>query len=481
MANTLSLTDFNTILEKMRGQNNKEVKTLNKNLESLNKKILTLARNKIAEGSSDPILNIASSRKHYSSLGENLREKVSSPFKKFSTLRTSLDTFGIIKKDTGGMIDQLLEKREAKKEYIKDQFLVNPQMKNTRENRKIFSEKFEKQQKIQKELSRIETKIQKLRDAGFTEDQIGRTDLVKQKDEQAARLVASDNRLYNMVKPETKEDRKLQVEKTGSKEEQTESIKISQDGIKLQQQIADDISAIKEKILNPEEKKQFKNDSSKTWLAGLLGSVGAFLLGKMGSLVGLLKAGIGAVLSPLLKLFGLKMPDFGRNTNIPNTPRSPAGTKSPSKVKELGKKALQKGKGLAKAGLGLASRVALPVAAVTAAGAAGWYAGTKIYDKFGTEIGDTIDKVTGTNQFDPNAPVKLEKPIKQNSTADTVKRTVEANTKLKEEVKKDTSSTTVVSAPTTNNVTSNQNIFGKSSPRNSEPTQQRYKIDRFML
>jgi hypothetical protein len=484
MDNTFSFADFSALLDRLKGRENKEYKDLNKNIKNLNKTILSAARQRIpAGGLGDMVAGISAERKTYTTLAQNLRDKIVSPIKKFSSLRGTLDTLGIIKKGTGGIIDQMLEKREAKKEFIEQQLMVNKgRLEDTRENRKALGNKFETQQVLQREVNNADRKIQKLRDAGFTEEQINRTDLVKQRDEKAAQLVASDNRLYNIAKPENRKDREEKLEKNSSKENENEAIKSSEEAVKAQETMASDIAIIKQTLFEIRDKDEKKKPANQTqqneslfskvkgWLATAGSVVGGYILSKARGFIGSARSKIGNALKSTGKFLG----KAGRAAA--NTAGGVARFVK-NKAVAIGRAGLRAAPAALRAGASLARVATGPVGvAVT----------SLLHSNEAGKDSDKIPEGAKLYDFEGAKPIQKEsvpltKPQKQNSTAEVVRQTNEANSILKaESAKKDAANNTIVSAPTTNNVKSETNIYGNKSPRNSEVTQHRYKVDKFM-
>src|SRR5687768_7831102 len=180
------LSDFSVLAERLSARNSeKETKKLNRNIEGLNKSILAFAKSLLPNSNiGSEIAGISSNRRSYNTLGENLRERFfnrGTIGSKFGSMRGALDTMGVVSKGSGSIVDQMLERREAKNQFIKDQLFVNPQMVDTAKNRETFGKKFDIQQKLQKQLNSIQSEITRLEDAGFTEKQIKRSGLTKQR------------------------------------------------------------------------------------------------------------------------------------------------------------------------------------------------------------------------------------------------------------------------------------------------------------
>jgi hypothetical protein len=539
-SNTLgNLSDFSILFDRLRGSNaEKQTEKLNKNLEGLNKSILAFAKNILPQsGLGNTISEISSNRKVFNTFGQSLRENIFGRRTlkgKFGTLRNTLDTFGIISKGSEGMFDKLLERREVKNQFISDQLKVNPQMLNTKENREIFGKKFDVQQKIQKRLNEIQAEIDRLQKSGFTEKQIGRTGLFKQRDSEAAKLVASDNRLYGKIKDEMNEaikegiidgikeaareaeqELKKQDKKFGknapvfaerkygnkddapqeanlNKEAANERDRIQEGILEAQKAIVDNIEAIREALENddPEPVVEKKESILGGWLKGILGTIGGFLIGKMTGIVGMLTTGISAVLSPILKFLGVGA--VGKAASDVASKAATAGAAGAT-VAKSGTIA-EKAKGLIKWVAPKAATVAGTIGslvfskaalAATAAGAIG-YAGysmlpeeTKkvIDDKIANFLGKEESSETLISKNIADQEVRIDK-AKNVQLSEIIDKKAEENATLKNRVAP-TETATIINSPTTNNNSSVVNNHIKTDPRNPETSFNRYIRNRY--
>lgn len=526
-------SDFSILAERLMVKNSgKQTDKLNKNLEGLNKSILSLAKSVLPNsGLGQSISEISASRRSYNTFGENLKSRVfggrqRSVKNKFGTLRGALDTFGIVNKGSGSLFDQALERRESKNQFIDDQLKVNPQMVNTKENRETFGKKFDTQQKLQKELNAIHGEIERLREGGFTDKQISRSGLFKKQDASAAKLAASDNRLYGKIKDEMAEEikkglmegfmaaaKEAQAELkrmdktkgaidptnifglsgnksgTGSEELLNEQELIQEGILKVQEEIAEHAKAIREALEDePDEIVEKKESIFGGWLKTLLGTISGFLIAKMTGIVGMMTTGISAMLSPLLKVLGI-----GKATSTAGSIAGGAAAAGGAvaakggivdKVKGIIKFAAPKIGTAAKIVGGLLlSKPALIAAAVAGTASIGY---SMLSDDMKDKIDTKVAKILGNEESETkiaksikDEQIKIEK-VNSNRMGDIVNQKSQEVNDLKN---RPPETATIINSPTTNNNNSNSvvNNHIKSSPRNSEVTFNKFIRNRYSV
>lgn len=121
-------------------------------------------------------------KRQFNTLGArvgNLKEGV----KDFFTARGFLDKTGIVKRGSGGMISEFLDRREARGKYVDQRMKTKGTTFGTKET---FGKQFDAQQKIQGNISKNEKEIQGLYDNGATEAGIKRSGLLKKREDLAA-------------------------------------------------------------------------------------------------------------------------------------------------------------------------------------------------------------------------------------------------------------------------------------------------------
>lgn len=532
-----NISDFSILMDRLKIKNqDKQNEKLNKNIENLNKNILSLAKKILpSTGLGETISDISSRRKTYDSFGTLLRNRVfgnretgNTLRNKFFSLRGALDTFGVVKRGSGSVFDQLLDRRDARNQFIADQLKVNPQMMDTAANRKTFGRKFDTQQVLQKELNATQREIDRLRDSGFTDKQIARSGLIKQRNSAAAKLAASDNRLYSKIKDELvdtvkegilegiedaakeakkrldemdKADKGLKRQSSNpfkskqSEEEAAREEEIIQKGIlQGQQELLSAVKGIKD-ALDSDDKGDTPEKQEGVfggWLKGILGTIGGFLISKMTGIVGMLTSGISSAISPILKVLGIG--------KVASTAGSIAGSAAGAAgAPAAGGAAVKKSTGVLGKLKGMIKSVApkIPAAVATvgglllskpaliagAAAGAGYLGYSMLPDSVKKPIDDTIAKFLG----DEPEEQKITKNIPEQRVEKPVSKIGEVLENKINEVKesnknKATDSPTIISNPVTNN-TSNSvvNNHFRSQPRNSEPTYNNYVINRFAV
>lgn len=165
----------------------------------LNKNLQELAKVIKEQGTVGRITDKAEKTKFYGGAKGAVKERVEN-IKDFFTLRGFLDKTGIVQRGStgfiGGIADKALERREAKQQYVKDMLKTDPttRLYGKKEASKIFAKRFDKIQPAGLDLQANEKEINRLRDAGLTEEQIKRSPEYKKKAELEAGLAKVDPR-----------------------------------------------------------------------------------------------------------------------------------------------------------------------------------------------------------------------------------------------------------------------------------------------
>jgi len=187
-----------TIEESMKG---KTGDGLNSNVIRLFKEVQkqTEGMRKLSKPEAKGITDQAMGRRQYRGVGERLGA-VKDNVKDFFSMRGFLDKTGIVKRGTGGVFSDALDKREEKQKYIKERMKVDPtkNIKGEAGAAKIFGEQFDKQQGIQKDMRKNEAALKRMKDLGFKEEQIDRSPEAKKQKQLATDLAMVDSR----VRPE---------------------------------------------------------------------------------------------------------------------------------------------------------------------------------------------------------------------------------------------------------------------------------------
>lgn len=194
----------------------------------LNKNLQDLAKVIKEQGAVGKITDKAMGTKFYGGAKGAIKERVDN-IKDFFTLRGFLDKTGIVKRgSTGflsGIVDKGLERREAKQQYIKDTLKTDPMVNlfGKEKAKQIAGDRFDKIQPAGLALQQNEKELTRLKEAGFTEEQIKRSPEYKKKAELEAGLAkvdprfrgkdafGADKKLVEKAKPETSSKRGTNV------------------------------------------------------------------------------------------------------------------------------------------------------------------------------------------------------------------------------------------------------------------------------
>lgn len=285
---------------------------------------------------------------------EDLKEGI----KDFFSMRGFLDKTGIVKRKSGGLVSEYLDRAEERKKYVNQRMKVDPTAKLHGEEkaREIFSRQFNEQQDVELEMRKNERALKELKDSGFTEEQIKRSAEFKKAQELATKMAKADTR----VRPEGFDVKKGMIRDDGVEAEETTKTKGGQ-VIPFKKKEVDNSLGSEEAMIEQNKLVEEQSDILRKIEENTRGGLGG------GGGDGKQKGGDGggSLLDGLLGMgkAGLSM----------------AGTAA----KGAGKLAASAGKGLLgfgkTVGMGLLQRAG-PLAAITAAGA-GVYAGYSKYQE----------------------------------------------------------------------------------------------------
>lgn len=121
-------------------------------------KIDSANRIKEAIANTSAMTQIALNTKTYKGPIEKIGDKLKSFGDKFSSVSNTLNTLGIVKKGTGGIVSNILEKREDKKEFIKAQQILG-----NKGSKSEIAKDFNESQKLAKLIAKNEALIKKQR------------------------------------------------------------------------------------------------------------------------------------------------------------------------------------------------------------------------------------------------------------------------------------------------------------------------------
>lgn len=142
------------------------------------------------------VTNAAMGRRQYNTVRPRV-ENFKDSFKDFFSMRGFLDKSGIVKRNTGGIFSEYLDRGEEKKKYIDSRSKMDPtaRLHGDKKSREIFGKQFDKQQGIQYEMQKNEKQLKEYQDQGFTESQISRSAEFKNKGKLAEQLAEVDSRV----------------------------------------------------------------------------------------------------------------------------------------------------------------------------------------------------------------------------------------------------------------------------------------------
>jgi hypothetical protein len=109
--------------------------------------------------------------------------------KDFFTMRGFLDKTGIVKRGSGGLLSEYLDKGEAKKKYVDQRMKTKG---TTFGSRETFAKQFDAQQDTQYEINKNEKEIKELRDNGATDIGLKRSGLLNKRESLATALAKVD-------------------------------------------------------------------------------------------------------------------------------------------------------------------------------------------------------------------------------------------------------------------------------------------------
>jgi len=149
------------------------------------------------------ITNRSLGEPQYKTIGERTTD-IKKGFKDFFTLKGFLNKTGIVDKDSTGIVGTAINRRAARKQYAEDRMKVDPNYwriakgdtdKEKKANaRKTFEKQFDKQQEIKSQQRQNEGEISRLKEGGYTEEQIKRSGLLKTREGLAEKMTTVDSR-----------------------------------------------------------------------------------------------------------------------------------------------------------------------------------------------------------------------------------------------------------------------------------------------
>ena len=187
---------------------------------------------KLSKDEIKSVTGTALERRQQKTIGTKI-ESMKGSVKDFFTMRGFMDKTGIVKKGTGGIFDNMLQNREEKKRYIdvrkKVEKAGDPSLVQNKKYMEGIANDWKKIQKIQNDITKNEEAIGKMKEAGFSEEQLAHTKELKFREELAGNLSAVDARLNSKKEnPKEKpkgEDVEARDEQIAAAEEQSKLLK----------------------------------------------------------------------------------------------------------------------------------------------------------------------------------------------------------------------------------------------------------------
>ena len=206
------------------------------------------------------ITETALERRQQKTIGTKI-ESMKGSVKDFFTMRGFMDKTGIVKKGTGGILDNMLQNREEKKRYVdvrkKVEKAGDPSLVQNKKYMKGLTDDWKKIQTVQNDIRKNEEAIGKMKKAGFSEDQLANTKELTFREELARKLSAIDTRVSPekenpKEKPKTANDKADAVDA----EARDEQIAATEEQSKLLKQIAENTGEGKAGKVKPEKKEE---------------------------------------------------------------------------------------------------------------------------------------------------------------------------------------------------------------------------------
>jgi hypothetical protein len=215
---------------------------------------------KLSKDEIKSVTETALERRQQKTIGTKI-ESMKGSVKDFFTMRGFMDKTGIVKKGTGGMLDNMLQNREEKKQYAdvrkKVEKAADPSLVQNKKYMKGLTDDWKKIQKVQNDIRKNEEAIGKMKQAGFSEEQLANTKELTFREELAKKLSSIDTRVTPEKenpkgKPKTANDKADAVDA----EARDEQIAATEEQSKLLKQIAENTGEGKAGKVKPEKKEE---------------------------------------------------------------------------------------------------------------------------------------------------------------------------------------------------------------------------------
>ena len=165
---------------------------LNSNVIKLFKEIQKVAvaveKRSITADEAGKITTEATGRRKFNTLKPRV-DSIKEGAKDFFTMRGFLDKTGIVKRGSGGILSEYLDRNEAKKKYVDQRMKTKG---TTFGSRETFAKQFDSQQAIQYDINKNEKEIKNLRENGATDIGLKRSGLLDKRAQLATNLAKVD-------------------------------------------------------------------------------------------------------------------------------------------------------------------------------------------------------------------------------------------------------------------------------------------------
>ena len=165
---------------------------LNSNVIKLFKEIQKVAvaveKRSITADEAGKITTEATGRRQFNTLKPRV-DSIKEGAKDFFTMRGFLDKTGIVKRGSGGILSEYLDRNEAKKKYVDQRMKTKG---TTFGSRETFAKQFDSQQAIQYDINKNEKEIKNLRENGATDIGLKRSGLLDKRAQLATNLAKVD-------------------------------------------------------------------------------------------------------------------------------------------------------------------------------------------------------------------------------------------------------------------------------------------------
>jgi len=199
-ATTEALKDIDDTLKEQSDDRSKESEGLKKNFDKLTDEIKksVAARPNVSNEEAARITDKSKGFDQFKTVGERIQEKKEAIKYNFNTLRGLANTVGIVKKGSGGILDTALAKREARIQYGKDAVATASKENgpvNERAIKATAERNFTSAQKLAPEMRKNEKEIARLKEEGYSEEQIANTGLIENRAKLATEYSSYDSRV----------------------------------------------------------------------------------------------------------------------------------------------------------------------------------------------------------------------------------------------------------------------------------------------